>query len=200
MLAAVVGAAMLSVPAGAPPQTVLFAANFSAPFSLVTEAALLDASGSRRMKTPSALDEWVLESGAPPLYNQALATATAGPDGLTLTNNGCHLVLWLNKQFPASSELRFGMEPRNASEGLNIVFFSSAVLGGTGGSIFALDLPPRQGSYANYNNASLQTYSDSYFRPNGKGGVGVCDKTPTGNCQANLRKDPVCAGGKNVIH
>jgi hypothetical protein len=36
--------------------------------------------------------------------------------------------------FPQDFELRFGLKPQNASEGLNIVFFSSAVTDG-GGSI-----------------------------------------------------------------
>lgn len=182
--------AIIAAAAATPQEQVLFAANWSAPFNYVTEASLCGPDGRTRVREPSATDDWILESGTiESNYTVPTATASVEPSGLNLTNHGSHLVLWRNQIFPPDSELRFGVLPAHDTHGLNIVFFSASVVN-TSGSIFALDQPLRQGNYRQYTRGSIQTYSDSYFRPNGKNGTGICDRTPQGLCAANLRKDP----------
>jgi hypothetical protein len=206
-IAAAACAASSAASSAAAPPRVLFRANWSAPFRVVTEAALCGSpagGGQRRSRLPSPTEDWVLESGTPD-SGFLTPTATASVDaarGLTLANHGSHLVLWRNQAFPPDSELRFGVQPQNASHGLNIVFFSASAAGGSGGSIFALDQPPRHGNYSRYTKGAIQTYSDSYFRPNGNQGIGICDRTPAGLCAANLRKDPgfhLVAAGVDLI-
>ena len=178
---------------------VLFRANWSAPFRVVEESSLLAKSDGivKRVRMPEDADpavDWVLESGTPASnYTVPTGTASITPRGLNLSCAGSHVVLWRNQWFPPRCELRFGVKPLNTSNGLNIVFFgaSADIKLSPNRSIFALPLPPRQGNYTRYNNdPNLNVYSDSYFRPDGKKGAGICDRTPQGLCAANLRRDP----------
>eukprot|EP01051_Picozoa_sp_SAG22_P025718 SAG22_NODE_7755_length_711_cov_0.872549_2_plen_157_part_01 len=134
-----------------PPPQLLYSANFSAALDWVAEEDLLSAAGQRRVRLPPN-GSWVLESGAAepsPLPAGPSTASTAGGAGLVLENRGSHCTLWLNKPFPPQFELRFGVVPANASQGLNIVFFGASAAAG-GGSIFALDMPPRRGNYSLY--------------------------------------------------
>jgi hypothetical protein len=178
---------------------VLFRANWSAPFHVVEESKLLAESDGilKRVRMPQDVDpavDWVLESGTPDSnYMVPTGTASITSGGLNLSCAGSHVVLWRNQWFPPRCELRFGVSPLNTSNGLNIVFFGASADSkiSSNGSIFALPLAPRQGNYTRYNNdPNINVYSDSYFRPDGKTGPGICDRTPEGLCAANLRRDP----------
>eukprot|EP01046_Picozoa_sp_COSAG06_P089521 COSAG06_NODE_35892_length_454_cov_0.994366_1_plen_116_part_01 len=109
-IAAAAAASAASSAASSGPR-VLFRANWSAPFRVVTEAALCGSpggGGQRRSRLPSPSEDWVLESGTPD-SGYLTPTATASVDaarGLTLTNHGSHLVLWRNEAFPPDSDLR----------------------------------------------------------------------------------------------
>lgn len=105
--------------------------------------------GSKRVKLPKS--EWVLESGCAlePSRHPPLSAASTANGVLTIRNQGSHCVLWANRPFPQHVELRFGVRPQNNSAGLNIVFFSASGLP-DGGSIFALNLPPRHGNYSKW--------------------------------------------------
>ena len=175
----------------------LFSADFAQPLALDYEADLLDSSGTRRVKLPS--QPWVLESQ----NNRSLAQTRGG--SLVMENRGSHMVLWLNRRFPAQMELRFGVMPRNSSVGLAIVFFSTMPVADSKysneTSIFGLSLPPRTGDYPKYHSGALQGYSGSYWRA----GNGTCQLNPrTGHCCANLRKNPgfhlVKQGDDLIIH
>ena len=177
--------AALSYGCGAAQQEPLFSADFDKPLDVISEKELCG--GSKRQRLPTA--QWVLESG----YNGNFSEASSGSGSLAILNKGSHCVLWRNQAFPDSFVLKFGVEPANISHGLNIVFFSAAAGVGAakpGGSIFAIDLPPRQGNYSKYTKGAIATYSDSYFRPDGHNGSGICDRNSDGKCVANLRKDP----------
>eukprot|EP00039_Didymoeca_costata_P022930 m.5617 g.5617 ORF g.5617 m.5617 type:complete len:618 (-) comp3341_c0_seq1:31-1884(-) len=162
--------------------SVLWEANFSQPLRMETEANLANSNFTKRIRMPNATTEWVLES------EQSAGRAVVVDGKLQLQNHGGHLVFWCNKQFPSDFILRFGMEPQSTQYGLNIVFFSAAPIGGSfDNNIFSLELPLRNGVYANYTRGAIQTYSISYFRVNPDGS---CTKNPQGLCEANLRKDP----------
>jgi len=187
-------AAPATGPATGRANTPLFSTDFSTPLDVVPEASLLGPNGSR-VKMPSAL--WVIESQG---HNSTASTASGN---LTIANRGSHCVLWLNRRFPPQIDIRFSFMPVNVTNGLAIVFFSAAPPNATAtGSIFDLSLPPRHGDYANYFNG-LATYSDSYFRPDGRTGPGDCDRNATtGLCIANLRKDPgfhLVASGNDLV-
>ena len=185
--------------AGIAPRGLLYTADFAKPLRVQYEADLLNATG-QRAALPTA--EWVLES-----EQNASGVATAGGK-LSMTNAGSHMVLWLNRPFPANTELRFGLMPHNTSVGLSIVFFGAAPLtnvskyaGET--SIFGLSLPARGGAYKNYHSGALQCYSDSYYRAGNWNQS--CQLNPsTGRCCANLRKNPgfnlVQQGDDLIIH
>lgn len=165
-----------------PSGSLLWEANFSHPLKMETEAELANANGTKRARLPLNTTEWVLES------EESSGSAEIVDGELKLTNHGGHLVFWCNKQFPADFILRFGVEPENTSYGLNIAFFSAGPIGGQyDNNIFALELPLREGIYANYTRGAIQTYSISYFRVNPDG---TCTKNPQGQCEANLRKNP----------
>ena len=209
----------LSLPASA--YRLLYRADFTSLPRIVTEDTLCGGiPGGHRKRLPSADEDWVLESGFIPAGGGgggggggpakegpgiSFATAEANGSGMRLHNNGSHLVLWNTRPFPVGPEvdveLRFGVEPQNDTEGLNIVFFAAST-NSTGESIFALDVPPRRGNYSRYTKGSLNAYSDSYFRPDGKAGPGICDRDPQGRCAANLRKNPgfhLVAAGEDVM-
>lgn len=171
----------------APPP--IYSANFSIPLDLAFEADLLDDTGTDRVHVPTA--GWVLESQ----NNGSTAYTTNG--NLVMENNGSHMVLWVNRPFPAEGEVRFGVMPANTSVGLNIIFYATMPLRNNSKyanatSIFDLSLPPREGNYPTYHgkggHGSILGYSDSYWRAGD--GTKPCDRNPDGNCTANLRKNP----------
>ena len=190
---------MLVALAAAGSPRLLYTANFAKPLSVQYEADLLDGTGQRAV-LPTA--EWVLES-----QQNASGVATSGGK-LSMTNAGSHMVLWLNRIFPANTELRFGMMPHNTSVGLSIVFFGAAPLTNVSKfaqetSIFGLSLPARNGDYKNYHSGALRCYSDSYYRAGNWNQS--CEINPsTGHCCANLRKNPgfnlVQQGDDLIIH
>jgi len=182
---------------------VKYNADFTSPLPLIYERALLNADLTKRVATPPP-NTWVLESQS----NSSVAKTTVSHDHpggiLNISNNGDHCVLWLNKNFPSADYvLSFGVEPKNTSEGLNIVFFSTTAI--TRGNesnqdIFGLHLPPRAGNYGNYTcksnkGCSIQNYGMSYYRI----GTGLL---PGQKDVANLRKNPgfhLVAGGVDLI-
>jgi hypothetical protein len=113
------------------------------------------------------------------------STASTSGGALNISNNGAHCVLWLNRWFPPSFNWTFVLSPRNTSEGLNIAFYgssgNSANCSGPPESIFDLRLPARKGSYINYKDGAIKTYSTSYFR---------IDRDPNTPDVANMRKNP----------
>jgi hypothetical protein len=161
------------------PGKLLYSADFTKPLDLVAEVSLLDKSGKKRERVPT--EDWVLESG------KSKSRVEVSKKGMTMKNNDQHMVLWLNRRFPADVEFHFGVMPKSVAKGLNIVFFAATPLKGTSTkSIFDLALEPRNGDYKNYNSDNhLAMYGQSYFRDRG------CAKpTKIGSCAANLRKDP----------
>lgn len=172
--------------------SLIYSADFSVPLSLQFEADLLDAGGEHRVRTPTSA--WVLES-----QSNASRAYTTASGNLVMENKGSHMVLWANRKFPASGEVRFGVMPANTSVGLNIVFFATLPLRNetrfaNATSIFDLSLPPRKGDYPNYHGGpdgkgSILGYSLSYWRAGN--GTQPCDRDPhDGRCTANLRKNP----------
>ena len=184
-----------------PSLAVLFTANFSSALDLEYEADLLDPQSGQRIRLPTS--EWVMESQG----NSSTAETTAEAT-LLLTNNGGHAVMWLNRPFSESYELRFGVMPQSSSQGLSIVFFGTMPLANesryaNATSIFDLSLPPRNGDYPKYHSGALQGYSASYYRAGN--GSQPCDINPNdGKCTANLRKNPgfnlVSQGDDLMIH
>jgi hypothetical protein len=200
-LAVVSIAAMLCESSPAPP---IYSADFSTPLDLAFEADLLDATGTHRVRVPTAA--WVLES----VNNGSIAYTNAN-DNMVMENNGAHMVLWANRPFPAEGEVRFGVMPANTSVGLSIIFYGTMPLRNVtkyanATTIFDLSLPPRGGNYPAYHGGkggkgSIVGYSDSYWRAGN--GTQQCDRNPNdGKCTANLRKNPgfvMAAQGDDLI-
>ena len=181
----------------------IYNADFSTPLDLAFEADLLDATGTHRVRVPTAT--WVLES----VGNGSLAYTEN--KSLIMENNGAHMVLWANRPFPAEGEVRFGVMPANTSVGLNIIFYATMPLRNdskytNASTIFDLSLPPRGGNYPAYHGGkggrgSILGYSDSYWRAGN--GTQPCDRNPhDGKCTANLRKNPgfvLAAQGDDLV-
>lgn len=129
-----------------------YEADFNAPLNWVHEASLFD--GEKRVGRPDGA-EWVLEGpGKAWTEGGRLWMETHGGD------DG-HLVLWNTRQFPGDFLLEYGFSPNDSSRGLHIVFFGAKSL--SGGSIFDLDLPLREGIFRNYHSGEMNCYHISGF-------------------------------------
>ena len=76
---------------------IIYSVNFSTPLDLAFEADLLYATRKHRESVPTA--GWVLESQ----NNDSIAYTKN--DNLVMENNGYHMVLWVNRSFPAEGEV-----------------------------------------------------------------------------------------------
>jgi Domain of unknown function (DUF1961) len=128
----------------------IYEANFSAPLKLVKESELFE--NERRVREPAADIDWVLEGRA---------AARVDNGRLYLINEGGHLVMWSTRRFPADFLLEFAVIPKDADNGLNIVFF--AATGRDGRSIFDLSQQMRAGEFKRYHSGQLNAYHTSYW-------------------------------------
>jgi Domain of unknown function (DUF1961) len=128
----------------------IYEADFSAPLKIVKESELFE--NERRVREPSADIDWVLEGRA---------TARVDKGRLSLINEGGHLVMWSTRRFPADFLLEFAVIPKDADNGLNIVFF--AATGRDGRSIFDLSRQMRAGEFKAYHSGELNAYHTSYW-------------------------------------
>jgi hypothetical protein len=128
----------------------IYEADFSAPLNLVKESELFE--NGRRVREPSADIDWVLEGRA---------AARVDKGRLSLTNEGGHLVMWSTRRFSADFLLEFAVIPKDADNGLNIVFF--AATGRDGRSIFDLSQQMRAGEFKTYHSGELNAYHTSYW-------------------------------------
>ena len=72
-----------------------------------------------------------------------------------------HHVFWCPKRFPESFIARWEAQNLETDAGLCIVFFAAA--GRDGGSIFADDLPERDGNFRQYTRGAIRCYHTSYY-------------------------------------
>ncbi len=105
-------------------------------------------------------------------------------DGMVLSNGDpeakgdyAHFLLWVPEVFPENIRITWKFEPLR-EPGLCMMFFGAQAK--AGGSLFAKELPERNGYYPQYHHGEINTYHLSYYRR----------KYETERCfqTANLRK------------
>ena len=139
-------------------RTLLYQADFTDTLPIVAENNLFE--GEERVRQP-APDQWVLE-GPGEAYTE---DGDLVIDNLTDSRRN-HVVLWLPRVFPDRFLLEFDITIEEAGKGLAIVFFAARPQNDPLGSIFARDLPKRDGLFRNYIRGAVNSYHISYLAAN----------------------------------
>lgn len=133
---------------------------------------------STSMENASSIDGWKMEGPGEIVFNDGWMEMYSPEEKM-------HHVFWCPEAFPSSFIAQWSMQNLKTEAGLCIVFFAANGLKGQ--DVMDPSLPPRDGTFSQYNNDQLTNYHISYYAntPN------LPDRPV-----ARLRKNP----GKNIVY